>query len=103
LDDVDDSGVRNRIAQGVAIIDLLAINEKRHMLAEPAGIVKNVAAGALVGGKICVEHFTQRGTGHLKCRTVDVPLDVAGKPDGRHLEMISEPAAFFCEPQLPEP
>ena len=90
------SGTRS--VKRIAIADLLAVDKNRHVLAQFAVVFKNVAAGPFIRSKICVQHFPERGAGDVERRAFDVTLNVASEANGRHPEMINEPASLFRKP-----
>ena len=57
------------------------------MLAQLAVVFEHVSARALVGGKICVQDFAQRGARDIERRAFDVALDVARESYRRHPDM----------------
>lgn len=92
MDNVDDGAGWDAIAERVAIVDLLAVDKNRHVLAQFATIVQNVATRPLIRSKICVQYFTQRRAWDIARRACNVTLNVPGEPNGRHPEMIKQVA-----------
>jgi hypothetical protein len=46
--------------------------------------IENVSASLFVVAEIIVEHFAQRGAGHLTRGTRNMPLNILGEPDCCH-------------------
>ena len=82
---VDDRAVRHRVAQPIAIVNLAAVDERGHVLAQLSLVIEHIPARALVGREVGVEHFAERGPVDIPCRTLDVALDIARKAYGWHL------------------
>ena len=81
MNDIDHGAFGYGVGELFAIVDLLAIDERRHVLPELAFIVQDVAARTLVGGEIGVQDFAKRRAVDIARRTFYVPLNVAGKSD----------------------
>ena len=69
----------------IAIVDLAAVDERGHVFAQLALVIEHIAARALVGREVGVEHFAERGAIDIPRRTFDVALDIARKAYRWHL------------------
>lgn len=84
MDQIDDGVRGDGVAEVVAVLDLIAIDERRHVVAKVPLIVEYVAAGLWMFAEVGFEDFPHGGAFHTLFGALDVPLDVAGEADERH-------------------
>jgi hypothetical protein len=80
-----DRGIRSyRVAQVIAVANLLAIDENHHVLTDSALLVKHIPAGSFALSKVVVEYRPKSGPWNFPRGAFDVALYILGKSDGRH-------------------
>ena len=79
MNDIDHGTFRYGVRELFAIVDLLAVDERRHVLPQLAVIVQDVTAGPLVGGEVGVQDVAQRRAVDIAGRTLYVSLNIARK------------------------
>jgi len=84
LDDVDDGVGGDRIAEVVAVVNLSAVDEGGHVIAQLALVVEDVAACAFVSLEVVFDDFTQGVAADFARWAGDVPLDVLREPYRGH-------------------
>ena len=72
------------IRQMSAILQLLSVNENRHVLAESSLVVKHVTASTRVGVEVCVENLPDTCALDLPRRALHMTLDVVRETECRH-------------------
>ena len=84
LDDVDGGIGGNGVGELSAVENRFAVDEDRHVFAERALVIEDVAARGRVRDEIGIEHFADGRAADRSGRAGDVALDILGKSNVRH-------------------